>query len=111
MFNPALPIVAEKVEAQGVLGRLVGFEQTQLEALPPVVVHEALENRILNALPMVETGLRDVAETLSSILVRGRYVIGDQHEHVAPLSSVVKDRTSRRYFQTKGGYSARSPRR
>jgi hypothetical protein len=61
VFNPALPIVAQEVEAQTIVYRTDLFDKTIPQPNPLRIIHEALKNRLLNALPFALTDPRDPA--------------------------------------------------
>ena len=66
MLNPAPPVRTEIIEAQAVLFIIDFFNKSVLQDSPLTRVHNAFENRILNPLTIVLTGLRHTIQTTGS---------------------------------------------
>jgi hypothetical protein len=86
VFDPALPMLSEKVEAQTVLLWINFVDQALAELRPLGRVHQALEDGLLHALAKVAAFLRDVPESLPALGSFRIHVVGHNHKHKRLIS-------------------------
>lgn len=80
--------ISEIVEAKAILSRVDQLAELSLKQLVLSGVQVALKDRILDSLAVCDTLLRHLAQTTLACRIRGRNVVGDQHQHNAFLTSI-----------------------
>jgi hypothetical protein len=81
VLDPAPSVLVEGIDAKTVLLGIDDPEQFLAEKDPFGGTHQALEDRLLDALAEVLAGLGHVAEATASCGCRRGYVVGDQVKH------------------------------
>ena len=81
VFDAALPVGAEEVEAEGVGGGVDFGEEFSAEGGPLGGVDFTFENGELDALAVVGTVFGDAAESVSAGFGIGGDIVGDENEH------------------------------
>lgn len=81
MFHPPMPVVTQMIEPQTVLGGIHNLEQPGLELNQLSRIHLALEDGVLDALAVVQTGLGHLAQATSTGRVHGGNIVGDKEIH------------------------------
>ncbi len=91
MFNPALAVRTQTVKTQTINSRVNLANEPRPEASPLSRIDIALEYRLLNTLPKIETRASDTPQTASTCRLQRTHVVGHQHQHQPA------------YFQKKAG--------
>jgi hypothetical protein len=94
MLDPTTDGFIEEVESQAIFGNVDDFQEFLAEDDPVSRLHDALEDRFLNALAVILAGLGHPTQATATLTRRGRYIIGDHNQH-APSST-------RGYLKTQG---------
>ena len=94
VLDPVSGVFVQGVDAKAVLLRVNNRQQFFAEENPLARTDQALEDRILNPLTEVFTGLRRVTEATASCGGRRGHVVGNQVKHI--LRSIVDDESDQR---------------
>lgn len=79
VLDSPFAILAQMIEAQTILLGVVKGQQTGAEPHPLLFGHNAFEDRELDALPKIETGATDFAQSGLPLLRRGVHIVADDH--------------------------------
>ncbi len=85
MFDPAPGVLIEGIDPKAVLVGVDDPEQPLAEKDPLGRAYQALEDRLLDALAEILTGLRGLPEPATPCGGRRRDVVGDQVEHKSTI--------------------------
>ncbi len=101
MLHLCFVFIAHIVKPQAVRLRVNQLLQFKPKAAKLGRINDTFKHRVLHPLSVILTFFRNLRKTPASLAGNGTYVVGDQYEHFVFLLL---------YFQSKGGYSSRSPR-
>jgi hypothetical protein len=84
MLHTLLPVGSEEIETQTVMRRIDAVKKLPSHDSPLCRIHEALEHRVLDALPIIEAGFGNTSETTGPMIILCDIVAHEYHHLSLP---------------------------